>query len=206
MSLQEDDNKMDKFITLWKDRPADVHAGMTADETYMLYSSALYNSKLQGAMAEVGVYKGWSAKIICEAKGDKPLFLFDTFEGFPLELIQLDKDNWNPTYRTHSNTSVEFVQNYLKNYNNVSIIKGVFPDSLKTMSNIPETFCFVNLDTDIYQSTLDCLKFFYPRMVTGGRIISHNYGNLTGVNRAFNEFIDKNRIIQLADTQCLVIK
>ena len=34
-------------------------------------------------MAEVGVYQGVSAKLICEAKGDKELHLFDTFEGLP---------------------------------------------------------------------------------------------------------------------------
>ena len=34
-------------------------------------------------MAEVGVYQGVSAKLICEAKGDKELHVFDTFEGLP---------------------------------------------------------------------------------------------------------------------------
>src|SRR5271166_6057406 len=34
-------------------------------------------------MAELGVYQGSSARIICEDKGDCPLYLFDTFAGLP---------------------------------------------------------------------------------------------------------------------------
>ncbi len=39
--------------------------------------------KIKGELAEVGVYKGGSAKLICEAKGNSILHLFDTFEGLP---------------------------------------------------------------------------------------------------------------------------
>src|SRR3989344_3046104 len=36
-----------------------------------------------GAYAEVGVFRGASAKLICEAKGQNELHLFDTFSGLP---------------------------------------------------------------------------------------------------------------------------
>ncbi|PIZ94190.1 hypothetical protein COX84_05420 [Candidatus Micrarchaeota archaeon CG_4_10_14_0_2_um_filter_49_7] len=44
-----------------------------------------------------------------------------------------------------------------------------------------------HIDVDLYQSTVDCLNFFYPRMQAGGVIISHD-AHLGGVNKAFEEF------------------
>ena len=56
---------------------------LSAFEQYLVYAAARAQTKLPGAMAEVGVYAGASAKLICEAKGDKALHLFDTFSGLP---------------------------------------------------------------------------------------------------------------------------
>ena len=50
-----------------------------------------------------------------------------------------------------------------------------------------KTFSLAHIDVDLYQSTVDCLNFFYPRMQAGGVIISHD-AHLGGVNKAFEEF------------------
>ncbi len=34
-----------------------------------------------GDIAEVGVFRGGTARVICEAMGERKLHLFDTFEG-----------------------------------------------------------------------------------------------------------------------------
>src|SRR5208337_1294868 len=52
-------------------------------EAYQIYMAAKITGKVPGDIAEVGVYKGGSAKIICSAKGDRHLHLFDTFAGLP---------------------------------------------------------------------------------------------------------------------------
>jgi len=70
-------------------------------------------------------------------------------------------------------------------------------------------FAFVHLDVDLYQSTQDCLEWFYPRMSRGGVIVSHDYLSATqGVKRVFDEFFaDKPEpILELSGSQCLVIK
>ena len=78
-----------------------------------------------------------------------------------------------------------------------------------------QEFSFVHLDVDLYRSTLDALEFFYPRLVTGGRIVSHNYnlkdsagGRTPGVKKAFQEYFSscEYKIIEIAETQCLIIK
>ena len=48
-------------------------------EAYHIYMASKITRKVPGDIAEVGVYKGGSAKIICSAKGDRALYLFDTF-------------------------------------------------------------------------------------------------------------------------------
>ena len=52
--------------------------GADNEENYTLYSSLIATKNLQGDIAEVGVYKGGTARLICEVKGKRNLYLFDT--------------------------------------------------------------------------------------------------------------------------------
>ncbi len=204
------------FEELFSRRERGMEMSLTKDEAYTLYSGALAVRHLEGAMAEVGVYRGGSARFICEAKGDKDLYLFDTFEGMPESRISAAIDTWQG--KTHATTSIGEVRSRFSGHKNIYLVKGIFPDSI---SGYPEfdfgnkRFCFVNLDVDLYQSTLDALEYFYPRMVLYGRIVSHNYnlspipgGDTPGVKAAFMKYFGgkSEAIIEIADTQCMVIK
>ena len=57
----------------------EVGLTFSPDEAYVIFSISRAQSILEGDMAEVGVYRGASAKLICEAKGNRKLHLFDTF-------------------------------------------------------------------------------------------------------------------------------
>ena len=175
---------------------------LTAYECFNVYSLARAHSKRPGDMAEVGVYEGCSAKLICQSKGDKTLHLFDTFEGLPQATTPDGKVHDAKQYTC----SLESVQEYLKSYPNVCFYKGRFPD---TAGQVPETqFAFAHFDVDLYESTLGCLRYFYPRMIPGGVMLSHDYSILAGVKAAFQEFFaDKPEpLIELPSTQCMVIK
>lgn len=158
--------------------------------------------KIEGDLAEVGVYKGGSAKLICEAKGDRFLHLFDTFEGIP-KVDEIDRPIFD---KGQYAAPLEGVRNYLKEYKNVYFYKGLFPTTAEPIKN--KKFSFVHLDVDTYESTLSCLEFFYPRMSQGGIIISHDYFLSAGVTKAVDEFFkDKTEpIIALPDKQCLIVK
>ncbi len=173
-----------------------------AYESYTVYSFCKAYSHLPGAMAEVGVFQGVSAKLLCEAKGDAELHLFDTFGGMP-QSSTADKG----VHRVKQYLcSLESVQQYLKDYKNVYFYPGLFPESAKTL---PERrFSFVHLDVDLYESTLAGLEYFYPRLITGGVILSHDYSILAGVKKAFQDFLrDKlERPVQFPSTQCALIK
>ncbi len=59
---------------------------------------------------------------------------------------------------------------------------------------LPERrFSFVHLDVDLYESTLAGLEYFYPRLIPGGVILSHDYSILAGVKKAFEDFCMTNR-------------
>jgi O-methyltransferase len=69
-------------------------------------------------------------------------------------------------------------------------------------------FCFVHLDVDLYESTKQCLEYFWPRLIPGGVVISHDYSILEGVRNAFAEFSADKRenVIEMPTTQCMMIK
>ena len=180
---------------------AETELLVTNNEAFQIYSAAKSATKLPGDFAEVGTYKGGSAKLICLAKGDKNLYLFDTFEGLPKKGEfdkYLEEGQFKSSYQT--------VEKYLASYDNVFIVKGFFPETGQTVKH--KKFSFVHIDVDFYQSTLDTLIFFYPLMVSGGIILSHDYATLPGVKKAFDEFFQSRPevVIPLDSSQCLVVK
>ncbi len=202
------------WIFLSRDRTRGV--SLTLDETYTLYQGVRTTSSLPGCIAEMGVYRGGSARIMCEAKGDTPLFLCDTFEGMPA--LENEHDTLGVWVKTHTNTSMESVREYLAPYPNVHFVKGIFPDSLANHGELgmaSRQFRFVHLDVDLYESTMQGLQWFWPRMVSGGWLVSHNYnltygkwGDTPGVKKAFLEYFksDACRIVEIADTHALIVK
>lgn len=178
---------------------------LTSNEAFVLHSIACAQSKQPGAIAEVGVFEGGSARMICESKGDVPLHLFDTFEGLP---AACEYDATVHRAKPHLYAcSIESVQSYLQPFPNVYYHKGIFPQSV---TNVPQDlqFSFAHFDVDLYESTLCCLNYFYPRMRPGGVILSHDYSILSGVRKAFSEFLDDKpeALIELPTTQCMFVR
>lgn len=172
-------------------------------EAYHIYMAVKRTQKVPGDIAEVGVYMGGSAKIICSVKGEKHLHLFDTFEGLP----QVDEiDMVWPFYEGKFAASYDHVRDYLKHDKNVSFYKGVFPDTSEPVRE--KRFSMVNLDVDCYESTKQCLLFFYPRMSPGGIILSHDYMTAPGVKKAFDDFFETRAepVLETAGSQCIVVK
>jgi len=178
---------------------------MLTNEAYQIYMAVKRTEKIPGSLAEVGVFRGGSAKLICQAKGERMLHLFDTFEGLP-EVEEVD----SPLF-SHGEyiASLEDVTEYLKGYPNVRIYKGLFPATSGPVKE--ERFAFVSLDVDLRKGTQDCLEFFYPRMSRGGIIITHDYVQAAGVKKAVDDFFaDKPETViegsGLPGTQALVVK
>ena len=175
---------------------------LSSNEAFMVHSLATAQSALDGDMAEVGVYQGCSAKLISTANNGRTLHLFDTFEGLPTPDQEENRFLKTNQYRS----CVESVLHFLAGRRNVVIHKGMFPDTADGVRDA--RFSFVHLDVDLKSSTRACLEFFYPRMVPGGVIITHDYSFLDGVRDAFTEFLaDKpERVIELPSSQAMLIR
>ena len=153
-------------------------------------------------MAEVGVYQGCSARLISLAGAGVPLHLFDTFAGLPKPGVQEGRVLAERQYAS----ALAEVQRYLADRLNVVFHPGLFAAVSDGVQD--RRFSFVHLDVDLKSSTRDCLDFFYPRMVPGGVILTHDYSVLDGVREAFTEFLAgrRERAVELSTSQAMLIK
>jgi len=131
-----------------------------------------------GAAAELGVYRGFFARCINQLFPERKLYLFDSFEGFGEEAQASESFQ-----AAHRNTAIEKVLAIMPYPEKVIVKPGFFPDSL---NGLEEQFCLVSLDVDFYQTTLDGLRYFWPRLEKGGYLLLHDWGSpkLPGVRQA----------------------
>jgi O-methyltransferase len=181
------------------------------DRCYLLHQFAKQCAHLPGDFAECGVYKGGTAMLCARAlldmgASDKPLHLFDTFRGMPEEA---GRDSGGHAPGDFGDTSLAAVQSRLAEFANVRLHPGFIPSTLSEVADC--FFGFVYLDLDLYRSTLEALRFFYPRMVKGAVLVGDDYGFLRykdAAKKAVDEFFaDKPEpVIALKTGQCVVIK
>jgi predicted O-methyltransferase YrrM len=166
----------------------------------MLALSAV--SKISGDMAEVGAFRGGSARLLAWVAPQRTLHLFDTFEGLPEPGEKDSKLFYRGQYRASETELREYLDGC-----NVRIYKGLFPGTASTIAN--QSFAFVHLDADLYRSIMDGLEFFYPRMEKGGIILAHDFApRHEGVYRAFQEFFRERPepVIELTGSQAIIVK
>lgn len=148
---------------------------------------------IKGDIAELGVYKGHTAKLIHHYAPDKTLHLYDTFQGFDSRDVAGEQtvSDRKPPRNHFSDTSVEGVLRYVNPMNGlVHIHPGVFPES------IPESehdlrYCFVHLDADLYAPIMAGLEYFYPRIEPGGFVLIHDFNAWPGARKAVSEFFER---------------
>ena len=156
---------------------------------YFLYQNIqnIIDSGIAGSFAELGVYKGNSAKLMHMLAPERSLYLFDTFEGFSKEDL---KSESHPQYsKLFKDTSLDYVKQFVGEAESIFYIEGHFPAST-TQVDSDEKFSFVHLDCDLYDPIKAGLEYFYPRVVPGGMIVIHDYasGYWPGVKKAVDKF------------------
>ncbi len=156
--------------------------------TIWLQMERLKEQNIPGAFAELGVYKGETAKFIHEMDPTRDLHLFDTFDGFKKDDllhekstgIKFSEDNF-------SDTSLEEVKARVGESAKLHFHKGFFPYTTKNLKDQP--YAFVHLDADLYAPTLAALNYFYPKLAKGGIILIHDYNHTwAGLRQAVEEF------------------
>jgi hypothetical protein len=180
--------------------------GITPLEAIQLLSLVRATAKLGGCMAEVGVYQGGSARLIRKADASRSLHLFDTFEGAP-DPGEIDTSFlWGRAKKGRFSYPLEKVRNHLADCEKVYFHKGIFPATGEAVKD--ERFSFVHCDVGLYSSTRGVLEFFYPRLLRGGIVVSHDFATGVGPRKAIEEFFEDlpEPVIELPGNQALVVK
>jgi O-methyltransferase len=150
----------------------------------------LIERRVPGDMAELGVYKGLTAKLIHHYAPERTLHLYDTFQGFDTRDVEREATvrGREPAQNQFSDTTAEAVLRYITpKSSRVHVHAGFFPES------VPESerdlrYCFVHLDADLYAPIMAGLEYFYPRMERAGFIVVHDFNAWPGARRAVMEF------------------
>ena len=145
---------------------------LTPQKLKLLKRMAFQAYQAPGCVAEVGVYRGGSAKVIAAEIPSSPFYLFDTFTGLPAP-----GPHDGPVLRAgRFAATVDEVHRTLRGSPNRSIFyqQGVFPESAAGLEAL--RFCFVHVDVDLFRSVSDCCVWFAPRMTQGGIMVFDDYG------------------------------
>lgn len=184
------------------------------DRRYQLKRFAEATAKVPGSTAECGVYRGIGSAIICHtlrdhfAEGDRH-FGFDSFCGVsePKEVDRMA--NGQLVWKAGQlKTDYETTAAMLAEFPYCELVTGWIPTTFPVAAD--HRFRLVHIDVDLYEPTLDSLKFFYPRLNPGGMIVldDHGFAGCPGARRAALEyFADKaDPVLDLATGQGVVFR
>ena len=155
---------------------------------------------LGGDIAECGVFKAASLSAIGlylkQTRDPRRAHGFDSFQGFD-NSVEKDvalggAENSERRVGGFDGTSLPHVRGKLASLgvlDRVSLHPGYFAATLETE---PERrYSFVHLDCDIYDSYMQTLSYFYPRLDKGGIVLFDEYDDppWPGCNLAIDEFL-----------------
>lgn len=170
---------------------------------------------IPGAVAECGVWRGGSMLAViltlqALARTDRPLYLYDTFEGMTrptdrdvdfvgVSAAERFEAEGRPGGRgslAWVNVSLDEVRDRLLATGYPSELLHFIPGPVEATlpEQAPPEISLLRLDTDWYESTRHELEHLFPLLVTGGVIIIDDYGHWQGARQAVDEYLANNQI------------
>ncbi len=158
-------------------------------DLYQMLRSVVENN-VPGDIAEFGSYRGHSGWLIARSLkalgSQKQLYMFDTFEEFPIEPLGIDQF-WSQTHKVN----FDQVKAKLAPFNNVTLVKGDFTETLAN-SGVGR-LALAYIDCDSYRATRFLFDALLPERVSSGAVvICEDYGHpaLLGNRLAVHESLD----------------
>jgi hypothetical protein len=169
--------------------------GIPDQRCFFLQSALRSLDAVPGEVAECGVRYGKSTMFLAEiVAGRREMHLFDSFEG--LSEADPAKDPgvniWKAggRGRRFRNRRLDEVLARFARHPNITVHQGWIPDRFAEVAD--RRFAFVHVDVDMYQPTLDSVRFFYDRLVPGGMLVCDDYGSgkFPGAKTAVDEALE----------------
>lgn len=158
---------------------------------------------IPGDFIEAGAWRGGATifmRSILKAHGvtDRKVWVADSFEGLPPpdpENYPAD-EGWDLSEIEILAVDVDTVKTNFGRYDllddQVVFLKGWFKD---TLPEAPiESLAVLRVDADLYESTMDALKYLYDKVSDGGYIIIDDYGLILPCSKAVHDFRDERGI------------
>jgi O-methyltransferase len=148
-----------------------------------------------GAVVQCGVWRGGGAAIMARAsrRSSRPLWLFDSFEGFP-EPTEEDRPGVGISAGAWA-ASVDDAREAMRRVGvdsvRVSVVPGPFDTTLPLTLPAIGPIALLSIDAVLYSSVKVSLETLYDQVVTGGLVILDDYGYWPGCRRAVHEFISR---------------
>jgi O-methyltransferase len=150
-----------------------------------------------GDLVETGVWRGGATilmRAVLKVHGsqDRRVWVVDSFEGLPRpDPRRYPKDAGDQHWRQRSlAVSIDEVRANFERYGlldeQVRFLPGWFSE---TLVDAPiERLAVLRIDADMYQSTMEALRFLYPKVSAGGYVIVDDYGAVDGCRAAVDDF------------------
>jgi O-methyltransferase len=154
-------------------------------------------NEIPGDLIETGVWRGGAAifmRAVLKANDENQRLVWaaDSFTGLPNP--DTNKYPADAESRFHEfeflAVSLERVQANFAKYDlldeQVKFLKGWFKDTLPGAA-IKE-LAVIRLDGDMYESTIDALRYLYPKLSSGGYLIVDDYGCVSSCRQAVDDY------------------
>lgn len=188
---------MDKIALINTVKP---YTGLSRLSLEWFYDFAHEKVMVPGAVVECGVANGGSAVLLWHAcgGGNRNLWMFDSWEGLPKPEAK-DGGRAISKWEHKINTQGDWCKGnewlarktaYLADVpeERLHTVRGWFSDTLPEWASKVGPIAMLHLDADWYRSTLDCLTYLYPLLVSGGLLVLNDYGHWPGTDQACKEY------------------
>lgn len=169
---------------------------------YDLLRYFLATLDVPGARVECGAYRGATALLFCNAwrsvqRGftGSGFYLVDSFSGtstssvhdlIPVRNAQ-GETRMSPFFPPgKTDVTADAVRGFFSDFPDARICAGWIPEVLDALPE--QAWAFVHLDLTLYEATLAALRYFHPRLATGGVIVCDGSAFCPGVQQALDEF------------------
>lgn len=173
-----------------------------------LYDACQQVIHLEGLIVDCGVLRGLSTHMLCSiTQTGSGIVAIDSFDGLSRNLPEdgMDTRTFDKKKAKFTIAQEVFIEN-LKGFPDLTIVKGWIPEILTTL---PESkYKLVHVDVDMYEPTLGCLEYFWPRLVQGGVLVCDDYssGHFKGAKVAIDQFCQKHKISTDVDISAILRK
>jgi O-methyltransferase len=162
---------------------------------------------VEGAYVECGTWRGGASFLMAKRLAylgiERPVWMFDSFEGLP-EPAEIDgpgakawaQDTSSPIYFDNCRANVDQVwadAARLGLEKQVRIVKGWFDETLPKHRDEIGKIALLRLDGDWYESVTTCLDVLFEAVEPGGIVLIDDYYAWDGASRAIHDYLSAHK-------------